>query len=814
MTSVNPEGNSGVANLHPPTDMSSPVMSPSGVAFGAPGMEPRWTSSSKDGVGTAYHTASRLWFTLSHGIVNEIYHPCIDQPNTRDLQLLVTDGKTFVHEERRDLDTELSYPAKGSLAYRIINRERSGRYEIRKTIISDPYLPVLLIDHEIVIHDPSLQSNLRIFLLLAPHLRGKGSGNDANIIDLGGSHVLHAERDSMHLACGARPAFVQASAGFVGASDGYQDLVRHFTMKWSFRHAPNGNVALIGEIRPGEDGKFLVAAGFGGSRSSAVTPMAQALAQPFQEVYERFVNQWGRLRHVSDEDPLFTCHTCDEGSIYRLSRCIIQSHEDKLYQGSVIASMSIPWGDAKGDEDLGGYHLLWPRDMLHSASAMLVSGQHELPLRALVYMACIQPPHGAMPQNCWIDGTPYWLGRQLDESAAPVILARRLAEMRALQGFDPWVMVLRAVGYLMLNGPATGQERWEENSGYSPSTLASVLAAMISAAAFAKERGETSIHHLLLDYADWLHANLEAWTCTRKGTLDHQLPRHFVRIVPAAADCSGPAGDPADITLEIANGGGEHRASDIVDAGFLDLVRYGFLPADHPLVLDSLVLIDRELKVDFEGGPCWRRYPFDGYGSHPDGGAFDGTGYGGCWPLLTGERGHYELAAGRDPLPYVKAMEEFSNDGGMFPEQIWPLPDAGHLRFGGPAGSAMPLCWAHAEYVTLIHSRHAGYPLDRVPEAWDRYVRNVPPPPRSAFWTLAHQIREMPAGTRLVVMLDKPARVSWKSIRHPDWQEVHVSRVFEQLFTVDLGAVHENLELRIDDQQATHMVRVMDVCPT
>jgi glucoamylase len=738
-----------------------------GTAFGAPGMEPKWTSSSKDGIGTAYNTASRLWFTLSHGIVNEIYYPCIDQPNTRDVQLLITDGETFVHEERRDLDHSISYPDKGVLAYQVINRDPDGRYEIHKTIISDPYLPVLLIDHKLEIHDPALRGKLRLYLLIAPHLKGKGAGNSASLIDLAGNPILLAHREECHLACGASPPLVRAAAGYVGASDGYQDLIRHKTMEWIFREAPDGNVALTGEVSPDDSGRFLVAIGLGNSLSGAINPMAQALANSFSDSYSRFVKQWSRLRHENDENEGFTCHTGDDCSMYRLSRCILQAHEDKLYQGSLIASMSIPWGEAKGDDDLGGYHLVWPRDMLHSASALLVSGQRELPLRALVYLACIQRGDGSMPQNCWIDGTAYWTGLQLDETAAPVILARRLAQRDALQGFDPWVTVQRAVAFLMLNGPSTGQERWEENSGYSPSTLAGLLAAIISAAAFADERGQHDFRDLLFDYADWIHGNLEAWTCTRKGRLDPDIPRHFVRIIPPAEDGTGPAGDA---TIEIANGGGTHRASDILDAGFLDLVRYGFLAPDNPLVINTLKLIDRELKVDFEQGPCWRRYQFDGYGSHVNGTAFDGSGYGGCWPLLTGERGHYELAAGKDPLPYLQAMENFANEGGMFPEQIWPLDDAGPIKHGQPAGSAMPLCWAHAEYITLVHSRHAGYPLDRIPEAFHRYVENPVTETGTVFWSMAHRTPGIQQGKRLIILLDRGQEVEWRKAGGADWQ--------------------------------------------
>ncbi len=777
-----------------------------GEAFGAPGMEPRWTSSSKEGVGTAYHMASRLWFTLSHGVINEIYYPHIDQPNTRDMQLLVTDGESFVHEERCDLEHETTYPAKGTLAYQITNREPQGRYTIHKTVISAPNLPVLLVEHRIEVHDESLRGKLRIYVLLAPHLKGLGTGNTARVVDLIGSPVLHAFREDCHLACGASPPFVHASAGYVGKSDGWQDIKRHHGMEWNFREAADGNVALTAEVRPDPEGRFVVAVGFGENLSSAITPMAQSLAQPFSESYDRFVRQWSRFRRDRDEDDEFTCSTRAECSMYRLSRCILQAHEDKLYQGSLIASMSIPWGESKGDEDLGGYHLVWPRDMLHSATALLLAGDRKLPLHALVYLACIQRDDGSMPQNCWIDGSAYWGGRQLDESAAPVLLARRLAAAKSLGGFDPWPLVLRATAYLLLSGPSTGQERWEENGGYSPSTLAAILAAVISTATFAKERGEEEIHDFLTTYADWVHAHLGDWTCTRKGTLDPEIPHHFVRIVPPAEDASGPAGDPADVTIMLKNGGGEHRASDILDAGFLELVRHGFLPPDDARVVDTLKLIDRELKVDFPAGPCWRRYQFDGYGSHPDGSPFDGSGYGGAWPLLTGERGQYELAAGRDAGPYLKAMEDFANSGGMLPEQIWPLDDAGPMKHGKPAGSAMPLCWAHAEYISLVHSRQAGYPLDRLQEAWERYVEKETPPCRVVFWSETHRTPVAKPGADVILLLDRATRVRWRA-DGGDWTEVESRKLLANLHQIRVKSGFQSLEFLLGGKGGSYFIR-------
>ncbi|MBC8001062.1 MAG: hypothetical protein H7X97_00625, partial [Opitutaceae bacterium] len=202
------------------------------------------------------------------------------------------------------------------------------------------------------------------------------------------------------------------------------------------------------------------------------------------------------------------------------------------------------------------------------------------------------------------------------------------------------------------------------------------------------------------------------------------------------------------------------------------------------------------------------RYPYDGYGSHPDGSAFDGSGYGGCWPLLTGERGHYELAAGRDALPYLLAMENFANEGGLFPEQVWPLEDAGPMKHGQPAGSSMPLCWAHAEYISLVHSRHAGYPLDRVPEAWQRYVADPPGSPTTAFWSLAHRTRQISPGSCLNVLLDKPTRLRWRTVGRTEWEEITTRHLFAHLHLVRLGPLTEPVEFQLDDDTIRWSVHI------
>ena len=435
------------------------------VAFGAPGIEPRWTSSAKEGLGTAYHTSCRLWFTLSHGIVNEIYYPHVDQPNTRDFQFLISDGETFCHEEKRDLEHRIEYPERDCLLFRLTNSERKGRYRIIKHVLTDPHRSVLLVRTRVEVRDESLRGKLRLYALLAPHLARYGAGNSGWYSEVGGNQLLHAARGETHLVMGCSSGFSRRSVGYVGASDGWQDLMDNFKMDWEFGSAEEGNIALTGEINPAGGEEFTLAIALGRSRQSTVTKLLQSLADPFEVHRGAYVRQWQRT--VVNSTCEFSEHTSDDGHLYRLSRCILLAHEDKTFEGALVASMSIPWGETKNDNDLGGYHLVWTRDMVQSATGLLASGQTGTPFRALIWLAAMQGADGGFPQNSWINGKAYWSGLQLDEIAAPILLAWRFRCAGANLGlFDPSRMIFRAAGYLIRQGPVTAQERWEENSGY------------------------------------------------------------------------------------------------------------------------------------------------------------------------------------------------------------------------------------------------------------------------------------------------------------------------------------------------------------
>ena len=740
------------------------------TAFGAPGIEPRWTSSAKEGVGTAYHTSCRLWFTLSHGIINEIYYPHVDQPNTRDFQFLISDGETFCHEEKRDLNHLVEYPERDCVFYRLTNSEPRGRYRLVKEVLTDPHRSVLLVHTKVEVLDESLRGKLRLYALLAPHIAGCGAGNSAWCSEIGGSKLIHAQRQNVHLVIACNTGFARRSVGYVGFSDGWHDLMRDFKMDWEFCTAEQGNIALTGEVVVPDSGEFMLAVAFGRSYQSAATKLFQSLAEPLESHRQGYVRQWQRA--VVNPKFDFSNDTSDAGGMYRLSRCVLLAHEDKVFQGALVASMSIPWGETKGDDDLGGYHLVWTRDLVHSATALFATGQAGTPLLALIWLAAIQRPDGSFPQNSWIDGTAYWSGLQLDQVAFPILLAWRLHRQDALGLFNPRVMIVRAAARLILRGPVTAQDRWEENSGYSPSTLAVVIAALVCTAEWAEEFGRTGVADFIFTYADWLVAHVEEWTVTAEGELVEGYRRHYIRINPTDPNAPDPDANPNTTMIQLANGGGLHPARNVVSGDFLHLVRFGIRDANDPIVRDSIEVIDRVLKHDLPQGPGWRRYNHDGYGQKDDGSAFDGTGVGRCWPILTGERGHYELAAGRDPLPFIKSLENFANQGGMITEQLWDadnLPD-GSMKRGCPTGAAMPLCWSHAEYVSLVRSRHDGACFDRVEPAFQRYVVNRVQS-RYEIWSLRHRLRRVARGKILRIILAAEATVVWSN---DDW--AHTNR--------------------------------------
>jgi glucoamylase len=744
---------------------------------GHPGIPPRWTSSAKSGVGTSINDQSRVWFTVSHGIIDEVYYPRIDQVNTRDMGFLVTDRKDFFSEEKRHTNHEIAALAPGVPGYRLVNTCMEGRYRITKTIVTDPRQDALLLR---VTFEP-LQGALddyALYVLLAPHIGNAGYGNDGHVGDYKGVPMLFAERGATALALASSAGYSGMSCGYVGVSDGWQDINQHHRMTWFYTQANDGNIALTGEIDlKACGGSFGLALGFGQDDAEAGLRARAALLRDFDEATEAYVHEWQQYQKRcldldnSEKGPV---------SLYRVSTAVLKTHQAKRSVGGMIAGLSIPWGIAKGDDDLGGYHLVWPRDLVESAGGMLAAGDVVSAQETLIYLICTQDADGHWPQNMWLNGEPYWSGIQMDETAFPILLADALRRLDALDGLDPWPMVRRACSFLVCNGPVTGQDRWEEDGGFSPFTLAVEIAALLAAADFADQAGEPQAAAYLRETADAWNAHVEQWTYVTGTDVAQQVgvEGYYVRIAPQeVSDASSPVSGFVNIKNRPPDQS-EEPLIHIVSPDALALVRFGLRAANDPRIVNTVRVIDAQLKSETATGPVWHRYNDDGYGEHEDGSPFNGTGIGRGWPLLAGERAHYELAKGNraEAERLRKIMAAQTSPGGLIPEQVWDAPDVPQYELfnGQPSGSAMPLVWAHAEYVKLVRSLHDGRVFDLPPQPVQRYQVDHTGSP-FAIWRFNQKPRSIPAGKRLRVEVLVPAIVQWHTDNRKTMHKVGTS---------------------------------------
>jgi len=741
-------------------------------APGWPGIAPRWTSSAKSGVGTALNSHSRVWFTLSHGILNEVYFPRVDQACTRDMGLIITDGRGYFSEEKRHCRFENVPLEPGVPVYNLINTSLDGRYQIEKQVLSDPYRNVVLQRVRFSARQGKLADH-RCYALLSPHLANCGDGNTGWVGDYKGHPMLFAKRDNVALALGCSAPWRARSVGFVGYSDGWQDLSQNFRLTWDYTRAENGNIALTGEVDLRAcDGQFLFALGFGRNCWEAGQQVLSTLLEDCDEIREHFVRHW-RTWHDTllqlDQPPR-------ELDLYRPSMSVLRCHESKDFLGGIIASLSIPWGFNKGDEDLGGYHLVWPRDLVETAGALIAGGAVVDSLRVVRYLEATQEADGHWAQNLWLDGRPYWGGLQMDETAFPILLLdllRREAPDALGDLRRWWPMVQRAAGFIVRNGPVTQQDRWEEDGGYSPFTLAAEIAGLLAAADLADLVNESETASYLRETADSWNDNIERWVYTIDGDLARQIgvEGYYVRIAPPEVD---GAASPLQGFVPIKNrppDQGLARATQMISPDSLALVRFGLRAPDDPRILNTIKVIDALLRVRLPEGPCWYRYNGDGYGEHEDGSPFDGTGTGRPWPLLAGERAHCELAAGRpDAAEALLRVMEGSTAGSsrLIPEQVWDRADIPELELsaGKPSGSACPLVWAHAEYIKLRRSLRDGKIFDQPPQTVERYL--VEKHPSQFFpWRFNNKARTVPSGKKLRLALLAPATVRWSV---DDWQ--------------------------------------------
>jgi glucoamylase len=726
-------------------------------ADGRPGEKPTWSSGAKTLVGTAASARSRIWYTVGNGTLNEIYFPDVDQANTRSVRFLVTDGKSFFSDEEWDAEHTVQWMEPGVPGCRIESRCKSGQYRILKEIVSDPVRDTLLLRVSFEVTGPS--ADLKLYLFAEPHMGDRGAENSAWVGKYKGVEILLANRNDLAMGIAFEPALLAASCGYVGKSDGLTQL-SHFKGLPSANVAEKGNVALTGEIDwKSMGGTFTVSIACGSDSAEAAQQARAGILEDFETTRDLFVRCWKERQGEYAEVADLSGHPLD---MYRVSTAVLETHQSKRFPGAFIASLSMPWGFDRSDKDIGGYHVLWPRDLVETAMGKLASGDARSARSALFYLSCTQDENGGWSQNMWLDGTMHWGAIQMDGMALPIQLADKLRQENALDGYDPGPMVHGAASFLLRRGMVSQQGRWEATPGYSVYTVATEIAALLAAADFANPAEATFLRETADAWYDSIDELLYA-----EGTplaQEHGVSGYYMRATPPEMIEARQVGH-LRVLMPNHHFGGKHRkAIDIVSPDALALVRFGLRRADDPRILNTVRVLDATLKRETKTGPGWVRSTYDGYGEKADGSPFKKAGIGRVWPLLAGERGHYEIALGnRDAaLELLRTMSRQTSEGGMIPEQVWDAEDI-PKRFlfnGHPAGSGMPLVWAHSEYIKLLRSLHANAVWDMPTQTVERYLKNGGVADFQ-IWTTDQRRGWLVPGKNLRVDLAGPAQVEW-----------------------------------------------------
>ncbi len=751
-------------------------MADSITAPGAPGISPRWTSSAKSGVGKAFTDSSNVIFTISHGILDEIYFPREDIACMRDMEFLVTDGENFFSEEKRDTDHSIKWVSEGIPAFKVVNTCKEKKYTIEKEIITDPCRNTVL--QKVKFKPKKKTDKFKMYLLLAPHLNDQGEGNTGWVGDYKGIPMLFAYRAGISMAVGCfYSKFIKRSIGYVGHSDGYTDLKAHKKMEWQYQRADDGNIALTAEIDIEKTPEFVIALSFGTTAQDAAHHAWGSLLDGYETARENYISDWKqfqkRLSNVKTDRNTI-------GKNFRPSATVLNLHKSKKFPGGVVASLSIPWGETKGDSDVGGYHLVWPRDLVESSGGFLALNSKKEVLQILNYLMATQEDDGKWSQNMWLEGKPHWTGLQMDEIALPIILVDKCHHNKHLDAGRLkryWPGIKKAISFLILHGPHTQQDRWEEEGGLTAFTLASEVTALLAAAHLAEINDEHDMADYCRSTADYWNEQIEKWTYVTDTPLSKEVgvDGYYMRL----NNTHEPAEEVKNNEIYLQNRNqenGKMHLYELICVDALALVRFGLRSADDPKILNTVKVIDAKLKVDTPNGPCWHRYPNDGYGEDKYGNPFPQNGYGigRAWPLLAGERGHYEIAAGNigEAKDILKSMDRFSNNG-LISEQIWDTDDIPEkeLFFGQPSGSAMPLVWAHAEYIKLCNSIKEKKIFDMSPHTKERYIEKNTKC-KFVVWRFSWPCKYIPQGKNLRIEVQEDATIHWTTDKWKTTQNI------------------------------------------
>jgi glucoamylase len=786
----------GIAVVTPATAAATASTAASGAgptAPGAPGAPSYFDLARKDCVGTAADRGSKVWYTVADGVLSDVYEPTIDNTNVSTLQYIVTDGSTFSDLQARDMTYTVSADRSG-MACTVTSTDAKHGFRLITTYITDPASDTVLM-HTTLKNLPgsgTSTSRLRLYARLDAHVNGNGGGGTQNagansgVVDtstgaqvpviFSTNTVTNAvNRDyavPTYMALAASTPVKTASVGYEGtASDGLTQLDTAYALT-PYTSAPDGHIVATEDVTPSRGNSVTLALGFGRTQAQSVSVAETSLSRPFGQTEAKYTRGWAvydaGLRQPPARFPGLTPgQAASLDSHYWLSANVLKASEDKTYPGAIVASLASPWGQSvpagvtsassvpgcSGSEPcyFGSYREVFARDLYEAFTGLLADGDLATARAATLFLFDRQQlPNGSMPRNSLLNGeaAPDTGGTQLDEAAYPILMAY----LSGLGGDTSLYEnhIVPDADFLVATGPSFGVDRWEEQTGYSPSTIAAEIAGLTAASAIATSHGDTARARLYQATADDFQRMIKTWTVTTTGP---DGPRYFIRV--------SKTGDPnAAISYSLGNGGPTVDQRSVVDGGFQELTRLGELPISDPDIQASLAVVDKHIAVSTPSGTGYYRYgtsatqgSADGYGDcyqpsqtsctivgAPWAPTQTGTGH--VWPNLSGERAESDIAEGdtRDAASLLQAMINFSSGVGLVPEQAWEDPDLPASPYGSDpetasigftdgkaAGSASPLTWAQAQELRLIVSLGTGRNVDTPAVTTARYITSGPP---------------------------------------------------------------------------------------
>ncbi|HJQ01725.1 MAG TPA: glycoside hydrolase family 15 protein [Jatrophihabitans sp.] len=716
-----------------------------------------WTSGAKDIVTTSL--TARVWATVGKGIVTEVFWPAVDQPQVKDFGFLVRAGSgADAQWWEAKADGAYTVEPHADPAVPLATVTHTGtHYRLSFQVIADPAHDALLLDYRLDRPKGAAPEPIALYPLLAPHLgsytasSGPNTGTD-NIAWLQDG-ALFARDNNGHVLCLiADPGFHRASVGYVGISDGWSDLYEHAAMQWEYTSAGPGVVAMMGELSdPTGELAGTLALGFGTNPADAESSARASLLAGPENARATLVRQWQQYAQTLALPHPGQVITAPVAAAVKQSATLLRCCADRS-SGGIVAGLSTPWGNDTNDP--GGYHMVWCRDGSETALALAALGDLQTASALLDFLAAqqrlddTQAEVGSWGRCYFLDGSSL-PGLQLDETAFPVLLAAKLEELGLTLPDGIRTMIRQAVRYLVRNGPVHPPEavdRWEETAGGSPYTLALIVVALVAAAPSLSD----AEREYVLALADNWNERIEEFCYVADTEVDRAFATagHYVRI--------GPTADTIKLGNQI-EAGTTLKAEQMVGMEFLYLPRLGLRDSHDRRITDTVTIVDRMLLRRTASGDAYNRYDVDGYGEWLDGSGWPvrGFGIGRPWPLLVGERGHYDALAGGDAAARLAAMLAMRGRGGLLPEQVW---DAGDLPWrdltnGHPTASAMPLAWAHSEFVKLaiMLSAGDGRPVERLAAVDQRYSGQVPES-GTWYWSGSAPFSALPSECTLVIV--------------------------------------------------------------